>query len=701
MKVILVGNPNTGKTTLFNALTGSNEHVGNFHGVTVEEKAKEYTFDNQKIQLVDLPGLYSLTTLSYEERVAREYFFKEKDAKIISLCDVNNLERNLYLTLNLLEYASDMVVAINNIDNGKNKIDIKKLSQKLGVKVVNINPSKNEGLEDLNREIIECKSGKELPYIKELHLSKIKEIISPYFEKDKLDFYAIKIFERDDGIAEKIPERAYQLIEKILPKNSMEIVAQKRYEFIKNILQKCVISNHKIYGKSKIDKVVFNRFFAFPIFILILATIFYLTFFSVGKFFSSILVNLVDMCIGTPLHNLFTNVFGESVWITSLVDNALVGGVGTIFSFLPQVALLFMFLSLLEDSGYMSRIAFMFEDVFGKIGLSGKSIYTLLMGFGCSSTAILTARNMEDKNAKIKTALLTPYMSCSAKFPIYVVIGGAFFGVNNIFYIVGLYLLGVFISILLSFLFEKTILKSKEQSFILEFPPYRFPKVKRILKILWDNMKLFVIKVGTLLISMNVIVWLLSNFSFKFSFVPTGEGSMLEILGKVICPIFIPLGFGSWGVASSLLAGLIAKEVIVSSIIMFNRAKGFSSEQIAESLRDPNSGVYFANNASVISFLVFSLLYSPCITSIAVLNKEIGRKWTAIGIGIQLVVAYLTALIIYNIFRCIERFGFLPILLSIIVIFMIMLSLILVFTKVKKHKVCATSCEFCKKCSNK
>jgi len=701
MNVILVGNPNTGKTTLFNALTRSNEHVGNFHGVTVEEKAKEYTFDKQRIQLVDLPGLYSLTTLSYEERVAREYFFKEKDAKIISLCDVNNLERNLYLTLNLLEYASDMVVAINNIDNGKNKIDIKKLSQKLGVKVVNINPSKNEGLEDLNREIIECKSGKELPYIKELHLSKIKEIISPYFEKDKLDFYAIKIFERDDGIAEKIPERAYQLIEKILPKNSMEIVAQKRYEFIKNILQECVISNHKIYGKSKIDKVVLNRFFAFPIFILILATIFYLTFFSVGKFFSSILVNLVDMCIGTPLHNLFTNVFGESAWITSLVDNALVGGVGTIFSFLPQVALLFMFLSLLEDSGYMSRIAFMFEDVFGKIGLFGKSIYTLLMGFGCSSTAILTARNMEDKNAKIKTALLTPYMSCSAKFPLYVVIGGAFFGVNNIFYIVGLYLLGVAISILLSFLFEKTILKSKEQSFILEFPPYRFPKVKRILKILWDNMKLFVIKVGTLLISMNVIVWLLSNFSFKFSFVPTGEGSMLEILGKLLCPIFIPLGFGSWGVASSLLAGLIAKEVIVSSIIMFNRVKGFSSEQIAKSLRDPNSGVYFANNASVISFLVFSLLYSPCITSIAVLNKEIGRKWTAIGIGIQLVVAYLTALIIYNIFRCIERFGLLPILLSIIVIFMIMLSLILVFTKVKKHKVCAKSCEFCEKCSNK
>ena len=338
----------------------------------------------------------------------------------------------------------------------------------------------------------------------------------------------------------------------------------------------------------------------------------------------------------------------------------------------------------------------MFEDIFGKVGLSGKSVYTLLMGFGCSSSAILTARNMEDKNAKIKTALLTPYISCSAKFPLYLVIGGAFFGVNNIFYIMGLYLLGVIVSITMSFILEKTFLKSKEQSFILEFPPYRLPSFKRILKVLYENVKLFIQRVGTLLIAMNVIVWILSNFTFTMRYVPSSQGSMLETIGKVISPIFIPLGFGSWGVSASIVAGIIAKEVIITSIIMFNGLK--CKDSLVASFSDPNNPVYFAGIPNVLSFLTFCSIYSPCVTTIAILWKEIGRKWTILGVIIQVVVAYLVTLFCYNIFRAIDVFGAAPVILILLAFLIVVTAILIVIDRVKHKKVCAFNCNTCGKC---
>ena len=693
MEIILAGNPNTGKTTIFNLLTNSDEHVGNFHGVTVEEKKKEFSFEGMSYTLVDLPGIYSLSSLSYEEEVSRDYFFNAKNSKIVGICDKNNIGRNLYLILNLLEYQSEMMVVVNPIDKkSKNKIDYNKLSKALGTEVVEADlkdPKK------LKSAVVCSKKAKCPEYVKKLNLSKIKGFLKGFFDDEKLDFFAIKCLEKDEWVIEKLPQSVWEKIEKELPENSIEMVAKLRYDFIEGILRDCTYSTHETYGKSRLDKFVLNPFLSFFIFIFVLFGIFYITFFSVGKWLSSLLIYLLNTLIANPLHSLFFNVFGEGSWGLSLFDNALIGGIGSIFSFLPQVALLFVFLSVLEDTGYMSRVAFMFEDIFGKIGLSGKSVYTLLMGFGCSSTAMLTARNMEDKNAKIKTAILTPYMSCSAKFPIYVVIGGAFFGVNNIFYIVGLYLLGVIISVFLSLFLNKTFLKSKEQSFILEFPPYRVLKIKRLLKILLSNIKSFVIKIGSLLISMNIIVWVLSNFTFGFRFVPTGEKSMLEILGRFVAPILAPLGLNRWGIASSLIAGIIAKEVIVTSIIMFNSSFG---GDVSLSLKDPNSPVYFASSGSVVAFLVFSLLYCPCITSIAVLRREIGKKWTIIAVGMQLLIAYLTSFLAFVLFGVIERFGFFKILFVALFVFLILCSVFLVVKRIKKKGICPSSCGDCHKC---
>ena len=370
-------------------------------------------------------------------------------------------------------------------------------------------------------------------------------------------------------------------------------------------------------------------------------------------------------------------------------------------TFLPQVALLFFFLSLLEDSGYLSRVAFVFEDILSKVGLSGKSVYTLLMGFGCSTSAVLTARNMEDKNSKIKTALLTPYMSCSAKFPIYSVLGGAFFGAKNIFVIIGLYFLGVAVAILMSYILEKTFLKSKEQSFILEFPPYRVMSLKRTFSVLWKNVKEFLLRVGSLIIAMNVIVWVLSNFSFTFSYVEVNGGvSMLETLGKILSPIFIPLGFKSWGLVSALIAGLVAKEVIVSSIALFNGVQESSLGNLAASIKNSASPVYFASGASALSYLVFCLLYFPCLATMSVLSKEIGKKWTFIGIGIEFLVAYILSFIVYRIALGFQTFGGLKTTIFCLSLLAIILSFVYVYKKITK-KQCA-GCEKCfKPCKNR
>ncbi len=697
-RVILVGNPNTGKTTLFNCLTGANEHVGNWHGVTVEEKAKLYKFQGQDIELVDLPGIYSLTSLSFEEEVGVKYLLSHQENLVVNICDASNLQRNLYLTLGLLELGLKVILAVNQIDKKPIcKIDYKKLSQSLGIPVVAINPSKKMGIDKLNQTILDYKETKQKPlkYIQSLELNKISCFLPQKALKNQVfsNFLSIKLLENDERLFQDLKiDISWKEIKEV-QQGGISKVASARYDFIDEIIASCSSKKTKVYGQSKIDKIFLNRFLAFPIFIGIIALVFYLTFFSFGSWLSDLLVGGLDRFVGQPLISLFQNSFSSS-WVVSFVEEGLIGGASTILGFLPQVALLFLFLSILEDSGYLSRVAFVFDDILSKVGLSGKSVYTLLMGFGCSTTAVLTARNMEDKNSKIKTGLLTPYMSCSAKFPIYAVLGGAFFGASNIWIILGLYFLGVITAILFSFILEKTILKSKAQSFILEFPPYHSVSFKRVLKILWDNIKAFLIRVGSVILAMNVIVWLLSNFSFKFSFVGKMGGSMLESLGKILSPIFIPLGFGSWGLVSALLSGLVAKEVIVSSIAMLGHVE-IGSIAMLGALTNPLSPVYFSSPYAVVSYLVFCLLYFPCLATISVLNKEIGVKWTFFGVVSEFIIAYLTSFIIYSLLRFGAWFGWGKFVLILSVVIVILLSIIIIIKRIKNKK----KCEYCSNCN--
>lgn len=688
--VNLVGNPNTGKTTLFNTLTSSHEHVGNWHGVTVEEKVKKYKYKDEEINIVDLPGIYSLTSLSYEEEVACNYILNHKDRLVVNICDASNLQRNLYLTLGLMELGCRIILVINQIDKRPIcKINFLELEKILNLRVVYVNADNKKSAEKINQAIIEESKKIDqkkyfLPYINELNFKDINKFVL----KDTSDFYKIKILEDDEKV-----KKMFNISKSF---NQIDIVASARYKYIDEIINKTCSKRQKVYGASKLDKVLLNRFLAFPIFICLIALAFYITFFSLGAFLSDGLTILLEDFIEKPLISFLIDIFGTNSWVVGLFQEAIIGGVGSILTFLPQVALLFFFLSLLEDSGYLSRVAFVFEDILGKVGLSGKSVYTLLMGFGCSTTAVLTARNMDDKNSKIKTGLLTPYMSCSAKFPIYAVLGGAFFGANNIWVIIGIYFIGVAVAILMSYIFEKTFLPSKKQSFILEFPPYRIMSVKRTFSLLWLNVKLFIIRVGTLIVAMNVIVWILSNFSFSFHYIANGEGvSMLESLGKILSPIFIPLGFNSWGLVSALIAGLVAKEVIVSSIAMFNGINESTTSILGQSLTNPNSAVYFVSGASVLSYLVFCLLYFPCIATTSVLIKEIGKKWTIIGIVLEFIVAYIVSMFVYSIALFAQYFGILKLIVLIIAIMIVVFSLIMVIKRIKNKK----SRSKCKNCS--
>lgn len=665
-KLLLVGNPNTGKTTLFNSLTRSNEHVGNWHGVTVSEKEKQFTSMGKTYVLVDLPGLYSLTPLSYEEEVASEYIFRNSTYQIINICDINNLKRNLFLTLQLQE-ISNVIVFVNTFKN------VNKKDKKLAKKIIETKNALNKL--KLNYFIGNAENKKDIILFKK-ELNKIKNA------KKNVNLEKIKQkYEKNNNL-------------------NYEEENSKKFKYINSFFNSK--TNESAYGSSKLDKIFLNKYLALPIFFGILFLVFYLTFFSLGAWLSSLLRTLVQDIIGGQIVSSLKSVCSIA-WIVDFVETGIIGGVGSILSFLPQVILLFFFLSLIEDSGYLARVAFLFEDIFAKVGLSGKSVYSLLMGFGCSTTAALTARNMEDKNAKIKTALLTPYMSCSAKLPIYAVIGGAFFGATNILVVFGLYMLGAVVAILLSLILEKKALKSKEQSFILEFPAYRIPSIKRVLKILWENVKLFLVRIGTVIFSLNIIVWIFQSFSFGFKFVPTQGGtSILETIGGFLAPIFIPLGFGNWGATSALIAGLAAKEIIVSSIAMFNgvNVSGDSlNNQTMRSIMDPSAAVCFTP-ASALSFMVFCLLYSPCLATISVFKKEIGRKWTWISIVMQFAVAYVLALISFNIYRLIEIVGALNSIWIFLAAVAISCSIVFVVNRVKQKKYCSigNNCKNCNKC---
>ena len=679
-RFLLVGNANTGKTTLFNSLTKSNEHTGNWHGVTNQEKVGYFSFEKSKFEIVDLPGIYSMTPLSFEEKVATDYIYQNLDCPVINICDLNNIQRNLYLTLELLELGVKVVLVVNKMDKKPlNFIDEEKLSKSLGCPVYVVDAENKKDIINLKKNLVNFEKISfeyNLKYLNKLNLNEIK--INLKNEKINQNYIKIKMLENDQYFTEK-----YGFVG-----DQSQCIAKMRYEFISS-LNSIKKNKNKAYGSSVLDKVLLNKYLAFPIFALVMFFVFYMTFFCIGPFFSSLFEKLIDS-FSSFLMPLLKKLI-KTIWITDMIEVAIIGGLGSILSFLPQVTLLFFFLAVLEDSGYLSRVAFLFEDIFSKVGLSGKGVYTMLMGFGCSASAILTARNMDDKNAKIKTSLITPFLSCSAKLPIYAVIGGAFFGVSNVFVVFGLYILGLVVALTLCLLFEKTLFKSKKQSFILEFAHLRLVKPKRVLVLIWDNLKNFLIRIGSLLLSVNVIIWLISSFSLRFEYVAISGGkSMLQSIGEVLCIIFKPLGFGTWGATSALIAGLVAKEVVVSSIAIFNGING-GEKLISKSLNDPNSAVFFSPS-SAISFLVFCLLYTPCVATLSVIGKELGKKYMWLSALMQFGVAYFLAFVVFNVAKLIEIIGvFQTIILLIAIVFVVCCF----FVMISKNK--CKSCETCKK----
>lgn len=698
--IALVGNPNTGKTTLFNTLAKADEHVGNWHGVTVDYKEKKLSFSGKDFVLTDLPGAYSLSSYSFEEAVTRDYLLKNKDAKIINICDANNLERNLLLTLELIEMGFCPTICINMANDLKKtgkKIDIQKLETILGQKVFLIDAqNKKQAKTVLEFVANDTKYQKtDLQYVATF----IKQFDDLFKDSVNLknieNAQKIKLLEQDEFVLNQVvkPQDSTKVNDILSQNKTLEKVLSKKYDFIEKIIKQCVsfssAKSEQVYGYSKLDKIVLNNFFSIPIFLLVVGLIFFLTFGKVGSFFGDKFSAVFEKFVFLPLSN-FVKEKTTNLFVQNFICEAVFGSLLSLISFLPQIILMFLGLYVLEDSGYMSRLAFSLEDYFKKIGLSGKSVFTLLMGFGCGTTASLTSRNLEDKNSKIKTAILTPYISCSAKLPLYAVVCGAFFPKHRFLVVISLYLLGVLVSLGVSYFLNKTVLPSGKQSFIMELPKYRVPSAKKIFKNTIINIKQFLLRVGSVLLCFSCIVWLLQNINFKFQYAQ-GE-SILTAISKFIAPIFRPLGFGNYGAVACILCGFVAKEIIVSTIGIINGCGANSTmKDISGSLLVSGSAFYLTK-ASSVSFLVFALLYLPCISTVSVFLKEIGTKWTIFACVLELLISYALSFAIYRIALYFIFNGALAGMLSVVAFLGIVTAVLLVMKLIKKKNCC----KFCK-----
>lgn len=577
----LLGNPNVGKTTLFNLLTGDNQHVGNWAGVTVDKK--EGYLNNFKI--VDLPGIYAMDTFSHEEKISKNFLETENVDAIINIVDASNLDRNLYLTMQLKEYKKPIILVLNMIDLATYKgieIDYEKLSKELNVKVIPIVAAKDNGIDDI------------ISYL------------------NSTDF-SMNSYDND-----------YHF-------NS----AEETYAYIESITKKCIIKKEvtKETISNKIDKTVLNPFLSYPIFIGIMMLVFEITFTWVGQPLSDMLDTFLNEILMPFIGYLLSN---SSPWFSSLIVDGIVGGVGGIVVLLPVILALFICISVLEDSGYMARIAFIMDSLMRKMGLSGKAFIPMMVGFGCSVPAIMSARTLESEKDRKLAALLVPFMSCNAKLPVYAIFAATFFPGKESLVIASLYFLGIIIAFILGIIFKNTLFKKDEEPFLIELPEYKVPEIKSVCKQTWDKGKNFLKKAGTIIFSMSVIIWFLSNFNFN-GMVQNINDSILATIGTFIAPIFSPLGFGNWEASVSLLTGLLAKETVISSM---------------EIIYAGDLSLTLTNHFTMISayaFLVFVLLYTPCISAIGAFKKEYGNKMASFMVLYQFTVAWFISFLVFNI----------------------------------------------------
>ena len=652
----LAGNQNCGKTTLFNALTGSNQHVGNFPGVTVDQKSGEVR-EHKECTVVDLPGIYSLRTYTQEEIVTRDYILNQKPDGIINIVDATNIERNLYLTLQLLELRVPMVLALNMMDevraNG-GTIDVQKLSDDLGIPVVPITAAKGEGVSELMDRAVETAKNRVLPKVYDFCAANspvhrcvhaVVHLIEDHAERLGLPprFCATKLIEGDRDMADRLvlDQNERELLEHCIVQMETEngldrnaSLADMRYTFIEQVTADAVVKCHesKEHKRSVAwDRVLTGKYTALPVFFGVMLLIFWLTFDVIGQGLSDLLALGIDY-VTAGVDGALT-AYGINPVVHSLIIDGIFAGVGSVLSFLPIIVTLFFFLSILEDTGYMARVAFVMDKLLRKIGLSGRSIVPLLIGFGCSVPAIMATRTVSSDRDRKMTILLTPYMSCSAKIPIYGFFTAAFFADHKALVMISLYVLGIVVGILAALVMKGTAFRGKPVPFVMELPNYRMPSAKSVGLLLWEKAKDFLQRAFTVIFLATVVIWFLQSFDTRLNVVTDSADSLLALIGQWLAVLFRPLGFGDWRCATALISGFIAKESVVSTLQVLLGNAAITS---------------LFTTRSAISFLVFTLLYTPCIAAVATIRRELGSRIKTVGVVLlQCVVAWLAAYIAY------------------------------------------------------
>lgn len=666
IKLALIGNQNCGKTTLFNQLTGSNQHVGNFPGVTVEGK-EGVVRGYPDVTVVDLPGIYSLSPYTSEEVVTRDFLLGERPDAILNIADATNIERNLYLTLQLMELGMPMVLALNMMDevraNG-NSINVKLLSEELGIPVVPISASKNEGIDELIDRVVraaEAKAGpKKMDFCKgAVHraIHSIAHVIEDHARAAEIPerFAATKLVEGDEPMIKTLclREEDLDIIHHIVEEMERELgtdreaaLADMRYAYIEELCAATVVKKRgetrEQERSAKIDSILTHKYLSIPIFIVIMLLVFWLTFGVVGAALSDLLALLIGWL--TKWADAGLTAYGINPVVQSLVIDGIFAGVGTVLSFMPIIVTLFFFLSILEDSGYMARVAFVMDKLLRKIGLSGRSFVPMLIGFGCSVPAIMSARTLSSERDHKMTILLVPFMSCSAKLPIYALFTAAFFPEHQALVMISLYILGIIIGIIVGLILKNTAFHGNPIPFVMELPAYRFPSAKSVALHMWEKARDFIVKAFTIIFVATIVIWFLQHFDSRLNVVSSSADSMLAYIGRFIAPIFEPLGFGDWRAATALLTGFTAKEAVVSTLAVL-MGVGSETAQLA-----PVLWQIFPSPLAAFSFLTFTLLYTPCVAAIAAVKRELGGASSAFVVAVfQTAVAWVAAFGVYRI----------------------------------------------------
>ena len=660
----LAGNQNCGKTTLFNALTGSNQHVGNFPGVTVDQKSG--TIKGVKdCSVVDLPGIYSLRPYTQEEIVTRDFVIDGKPDGIINIVDATNIERNLYLTLQLLELRVPMVLALNMMDevraNG-GTVDVQKMSQALGIPVVPISAAKGEGISELIDKAVQTAKSRTLPAVSDFcdDASPVHRCIHAVIHliQDHADnvgiparFCAVKLIEGDKEMEKRLEldKNETELLEHCVVEmedatgfDRNEALADMRYAFIEKVTQCAVVKCHESREHSrsvKIDRVLTGKYTALPVFFAVMLVVFWLTFDVIGQRLSDLLSMGIDALSAAADKGL--TAYGINPVVHSLIIDGIFTGVGSVLSFLPIIVTLFFFLSILEDTGYMARIAFVMDKLLRHIGLSGRSFVPMLIGFGCTVPAIMATRTVSSDRDRKMTILLTPYMSCSAKIPIYAVFSAAFFPKHAALVMIGLYVTGIILGIIVALILKNTAFRGNPVPFVMELPNYRLPSFKSVMLLLWEKARDFLERAFTVIFVASIVIWFLRTFDTKLNVVEDSSQSLLALVGRFIAPAFAPLGFGDWRAVTSLISGFTAKEAVVSTMAVL---MGTSVNELGGAL----SSLF--TPLSALSFLVFTLLYTPCVAAIATVRRELHSRGATLGVVLmQCGVAYLAALAVWQI----------------------------------------------------